>query len=93
MSAVLTNRQRAQLYQRHGAPVLALEFDVFAPGQQVSMWAHTRHDIPFAEMQRAFEAIAEHLRRFLADGAMCPFNPAFVQEADAEQAHTSHQAD
>jgi hypothetical protein len=84
MSQVFTNRQRAIMYRKRGAPVLALEFDVFAP-DQVSMWAHTRHDIPFAQMKAAFEAIQRHLASFIADGDMCPFNPSFLREEDAPQ--------
>lgn len=82
MSAVLTNRQRNILYQKNGRPTLALEFDVFPDGE-VSMWAHVRHDVPFVEMKAAFEAIKRHLESFIADGEMCPFNPAFVQQGDA----------
>ena len=83
MSDVLSNRQRAIMYQKCGRPLLSLEFDVF-PGDppQVSMWAHTRHDVPFAVMQAAFTAIALHLQRFLDDGAMCPFNPDFLATAE-----------
>jgi hypothetical protein len=49
---------------------------VFADGE-VSMWAHTRHDVPFTQMEQAFKAIQRHLSSFIADKAMCPFNPAF----------------
>lgn len=79
MGLVLTNKQRAFLYEKNGRPTLALEFDVF-PSGEISMWAHTRHDVPFAVMQQAFEAIQSHLARFLADGVMCPFNPAFHEK-------------
>ena len=41
------------------------------------MWAHTRHDVPFTQMEQAFKAIQRHLSSFIADKAMCPFNPAF----------------
>lgn len=79
MSAVLTNRQRAILYEKKGRPILALEFDVF-PSGEVSMWAHTRHMVPFAEMKLAFDAIQRHLSAFIADADMCPFNPEFLKE-------------
>jgi hypothetical protein len=81
MSVVYTNRQRASLYKKHGKPILALEFDVFSAtthGLAVSMWAHTRHEIPFEQMKEAFEAIKDHLQRFIDDADMCPFNPEFV---------------
>lgn len=74
MGKVFTDRQREALYAKKGRAVLALEFDVFPDGA-VSMWTHTRHDIPFAQMQEAFEAIHRHLAHFIADGAMCPFHP------------------
>jgi len=82
VSQVLTNRQRAHLYRQHGAPTLALEFDVFPDGQ-VSMWTHTRHDVPFADMHAAFELISQHIRRFIEDREMCPFHPAFLGHAGA----------
>ena len=72
------------MYAKRGEPVLALEFDVFAHDNKVSvsMWAHTRHNIPFTEMKAAFEAIVGHLLSFIDDGDMCPFNPAFRDKAD-----------
>jgi len=79
MGVIFSNRQRAKLYKQKGRPVLALEFDVF-PSGEVSMWTHTRHDIPFDEMKRAFEAVQDHLRRFIVDGDICPFNPSFLEE-------------
>ena len=84
MSHVFTNRQRAVMYRKRGTPVLMLEFDVF-PADQVSMWAHTRHDIPFADMKAAFEAIERHIHNFIADGDMCPFNPDFLTNPDTEE--------
>ena len=80
MSDALSNRQRRNQIARKGRPVLSLEFDVFLDGD-VSMWAHTRHDIPFPQMQAAFEAIQAHLARFISDADMCPFNPALVNDA------------
>ena len=79
MNPIASNRQRAKLYAEQGEAVLTLEFDVFA-GEKVSMWAHTRHDVPFAEMRAAFEAVVEHLQDFIADQAMCPFNPDFLHQ-------------
>ena len=76
MGRVLTNTQRAIQYAVKGEPTLALEFDVFADGE-VSMWTHTRHDVPFTQMEQAFQAIQRHLSRFIAAKAMCPFHPAF----------------
>ena len=87
MSKVFTNRQREIMYRKRGEPILALEFDVF-DGNQVSMWAHTRHDVPFAVMKDAFEAIQAHIASFLADGEMCPFNPEFRRTANAEEQDT-----
>lgn len=80
MSNQFTNRQREAQYQSKGRPVLSLEFDVFV-NNDVSMWTHTRHDIPFTVMKQAFEAIKDHIERFIADENMCPFNPYFVQNA------------
>ena len=80
MSDTFANRQRAIQQARKGRPTLMLEFDVYGDGE-VAMWAHTRHEIPFAVMQQAFEACRDHLQRFLTDGDMCPFNPQFRQEA------------
>jgi hypothetical protein len=82
MSEKFANRQREIQQARKGRPVLSLEFDVYEDGE-VAMWAHTRHEIPFAQMQAAFEAIRDHLTRFIADGDMCPFNPQFVQSHNA----------
>lgn len=76
MSEKFANRQREIQQARKGRPTLSLEFDVYADGE-VAMWAHTRHEVPFAEMEHAFEAIRDHVARVLADGDMCPFNPAF----------------
>ena len=84
MSNVFTNRQREIMYQQRGEPTLSLEFDVF-DGDHVSMWAHTRHDVPFHVMKAAFEAIKDHLASFIADGDMCPFNPDFVTSALVEK--------
>ena len=80
MGREFTNRQRRSQYQTKGRPVLALEFDVFPDGA-VSMWAHTRHEIPFAEMHAAFTAIQHHLASFIADAGMCPFNPDLLAQA------------
>ena len=80
MSQIFTNRQRAAQYRVKGQPTLALEFDAYSSGE-VSMWAHTRHEVPFEEMKAAFEAIRRHLASFLADEAMCPFNPKFLKYA------------
>ena len=79
-SPVFTNRQRSMMYRTKGEPTLALEFDVFPDGQ-CSMWAHTRHDVPFATMQAAFQAVLAHLQSFIADGEVCPFNPDFMAQA------------
>jgi hypothetical protein len=76
MGIEFTNRQRTTQYKTKGRPTLSLEFDAFSDGD-VSMWAHTRHEIPFHEMRAAFEAIQSHLKRFISDEAMCPFNPMF----------------
>lgn len=84
MSERFANRQREQMWQHRGHPLLWLEFDVHAP-DKVSMWAHTQHDVPFADMQRAFEAIRDHIQDFIADGYMCPFNPAFRQEYEPKE--------
>ena len=81
MSDKFANRQRAIQQQRKGRPTLMLEFDVYPDGE-VAMWAHTRHDVPFVEMKRAFEACQSHLAHFIVDGDMCPFNPAFVQASE-----------
>ena len=83
MGRVFTNRQREAMYRIRGRPTLTLEFDVFPP-DQVSMWAHTRHEIPFAEMKAAFEAIEQHIHSFLLDGDMCPFHPDFVRETQKD---------
>lgn len=78
MGIEFTNRQRKAQYASKGRPTLSLEFDVFPDGE-VSMWAHTRHEIPFDEMQAAFESVRRHLVSFIADAYMCPFNPAFLE--------------
>lgn len=79
-----TNRQREIQHAHKGRPILSLEFDVYADGS-VSMWTHTRHEIPFSDMQQAFEACRDHIVRFIADGNMCPFNPQFIQQVQERQ--------
>ena len=74
-----TDKQRELLIKSRGHPILSLEFDVF-PGNKVSMWAHTRHDVPFLEMKQAFEAIRAHIDEFIQDGDMCPFNTVLQHE-------------
>jgi hypothetical protein len=71
------------MYKKKGQPTLSLEFDVFS-NNKVSMWAHTRHDVPFTVMKSAFEAIRDHIESFLSDGDMCPFNPEFIKKAEKE---------
>jgi len=76
----VSNRQRDKLYTKRGKPVLSLEFDVWSEGK-VSMWAHTRHDVDFQEMKRAFVECRDHLNAFIEDEAMCPFNHQFTDES------------
>ena len=88
MGQVFTNSQLAAMYRKRGSPTLTLEFDVFPP-DQVSMWAHTSHSVPFAAMKAAFEAIERHVHSFIADGDMCPFHPDFLKEERDEAADTN----
>jgi len=86
MGKEFTNRQRSVQYTTKGRPVLALEFDVFSDGA-VSMWAHTRHEIPFKEMYDAFVAIQQHITSFIADAGMCPFNPSLHADAHSQMSN------
>ncbi len=78
MSEQFSNRQRSNQQKRKGRPVLSLEFDVYEDGE-CSMWAHTRHEVPFLTMKAAFEKIEEHIHKFIEEGDMCPFNPEFKE--------------
>lgn len=69
---MIIDKQRKALIKTRGKPKLRLEFDVFE-GNKVSMWTHFKHGDDFQENQKMLEAIRDHLKEFLKDASMCPF--------------------